>query len=339
MKELGYHLGLLGLSGVLALAVWTKDEEAPKPNLEQVEVWGGEPSGIQKITFDAGNRKVRIEAKSDGQGAYYVTTVDKEEAAPPPDPHGHGQAPKPMPPKAEAKKEHLVFVSVKTGEELAKSLAPLKALRTVGKIDPKRAEEFGFDKPEGTVKVTIGGREHALVIGGATPGGGERYAKYLANGEVFAVAGDITQNLMFAESRLMERELHGFKPEDVTRVRVSKGNKSRELSKVKEKTDGWADPAKPDKLDETAGNWMAKLGRLRVQEYVEKPAKQFKPEEAIVRVDYFEGSKSSGFIELFKVPGEKGNEFLAKTEYGRWYVKVLTSNAEQVESDLGSVLK
>jgi len=342
VRDLLYHLGLLGLAAVLAIAVWTKDEEAPKPELEQVEVWGGSPAHVQKIAFEGTSRKVRIEAKQDGQGAYYVTTVDKEESKSTPpghDPHdGHGHAPKP-PASGPAKKEHLVFVSVKQAEELVKQLAPLKAMRAVGKIDPKRAEEFGLDKPEGTIKVTIGGREHALVIGGATPGGVERYAKYLGNNEVFAVPGEIAQNLLFAESRLMEREMHGFKMEDVTRVRVSKGQKARELTRVKEKTEGWADPAKPDKLDETAGNWMTKLGRLRVQEYVEKPAKQLKPEEAVVRVDYYEGKKSIGFIELFKLPGEKGNEFLARTEYGRWFVKVLTSNAEQVENDLGSVLK
>jgi hypothetical protein len=342
VRDLVYHVGLLGLAAVLAIAVWTKDDEAPKPDVEQVQVWGGSPAGVQKITFEGSNRKVRMEAKQDGQGSYYVTTVDKEEINAPQahDPHdGHGHDAKPDVPKTPGKKEQLVFIAVKQAEELVKQLAPLKALRAVGKIDDKRAEEFGFDKPEGTLKVTLGGREHALVIGGATPGGVERYAKYLANNEVFAVPGEIAQNLLFAEARLIERELHGFKMEDVTRVQVSKGQKSRELTRVKDKTEGWADPSKPDKLDETAGNWMAKLGRLRVQEYVEKPSKPLKPEEAVVRVDYFEGKKNIGFIELFKLPGEKGNEFLARTEYGRWFVKVLTSNAEQVENDLGSVLK
>lgn len=341
MRDLVYHLGLLGLASALALSVWTKDDEAPKPNVEQVQVWGGAPAQVQKITFEGKNRKVRIEARSDGLGTYYVTHVDKEEPAPgsdPHPPHGHSAPKPPLAPKP-TKKEQLSFISVKSGAELVKSLAPLSALRSIGKIDAKRNEEFGLDKPEGTIKVTIGGREHALVIGGATPGGGERYAKYLGNDEVFAVPGDIAQSLMFAESRLLERELHAFKLEEVTRVKISKGGKSRDLTRIKDKTDSWGDPTQGDKLDQTAGNWMAKLGRLRVQEYVEKPAKPLKPEDAVVRVDYYESGKSIGFIELFKVPGEKGNDYLARTEYGRWFVKVLTTTAEQIENDLGSVLK
>ncbi len=68
---------------------------------------------------------------------------------------------------------------------------------------------------------------------------------------------------------------------------------------------------------------MTKVGRLRVMEYVEAPSAPLRPEDAIVRVEYFgAGNKTLGYVELFKVPSEKGNDYLARTEYGRWYVKV-----------------
>jgi len=35
----------------------------------------------------------------------------------------------------------------------------------------------------------------------------------------------------------------------------------------------------------------------------------------------------------------KGNDYLARTEWDRWYVKVPAATAEQIETDLGSVLK
>ena len=38
-------------------------------------------------------------------------------------------------------------------------------------------------------------------------------------------------------------------------------------------------------------------------------------------------------------PNAPKNDYLVKTEWGRWYVKVPANNAEQVENDLGSVLK
>src|SRR6185369_6017355 len=145
----------------------------------------------------------------------------------------------------------------------------------------------------------------------------------------------------FADSRLPERDLQAFKPEEATRVKVSKAGKSRDLSRVPDKNEGWADGATPTKLDETAGNWMTKLGRLHVQDWVEKPSAPPGPESLIVRVDYFAGSKALGSLELYRLgaAGDKSSEYLAKTEYGRWFAKVITSAAEQVDQDSASLVK
>ena len=355
MKQLAIHGALLVVSAGLAYSVWNRDEPQPEKQQATVEVWGGSQASFTRLSFEGKTRKVRLEAQKDASGFYYVGVVDKEDA---PDPHagmpGHddkdGKGPLKPPAAKEPKKETIRFVSVKAGETLVKALSPLNALRAVGKVDGSRNEEFGLDKPEGTLKVTIDGKEHVLVIGGTTPGGSERYAKYQKNGEVFAISGDIAQSLMFGDSRLPERELHGFKNEEVARVKVLKGAKARELVRLKEKNEGWADIASATKQDETAGNWMSKLGKLRGSDFVEKPAAPLKPEDAIVRVEYSDGSKSIGFVELYKLPAEPKpdapasatapkNDYLVRTEWGRWYVKVPASSAEQVENDLASVLK
>jgi Domain of unknown function (DUF4340) len=342
VKPLVLHGALLVVSAGLAYSVWNKDEAVPEKQQALVDVWGGSQGSFTKLSFEGKTRKVRLESQKDAQGYYYVGSVDKEDA-PPADPHAGVpgaplKAPEPAPTK-ESKKETSRFVSVKAGETLVKSLAPLQALRAVGKVEPARNEEFGLDKPEGTLKVTIDGKEHVLIIGGTTPGGSERYAKYQGNGEVFAISGEIAQSLMFGDSRLPERELHGFKNEDISKVRLEKAGKARELVRVKDKNEGWGDPSTPTKQDETAGNWMSKLGRLRGSDFVEKPSKPLRPEDAIVRVEYFNAGKSVGFVELYKLPGEKGNDYLARSEWGRWYVKVPATTAEQIETDLASVLK
>ena len=357
MKQLVVHGALLLVSAGLAYSVWNKDEPLPEKQQAMVDVWGGNQASFTRLSFEGKTRKVRLESQKDANGYYYVGVVDKEDAPDPhagmhgDDGHGHGKDGKgPLkPPEAkEPKKETIRFVSVKAGETLIKSLTPLKALRAVGKVDASRNEEFGLDKPEGTLKVTIDGKEHVLTIGGTTPGGSERYAKYQANGEVFAISGDIAQSLMFGDSRLPERDLHGFKNDEVARVKVSKAAKARELVRLKEKNEGWADLATPTKQDETAGNWMSKLNKLRGSEFVEKPQTAFKPEDAIVRVEYSDGSKQIGFVELYKQPAEvkpdapasaPKNDYLARTEWGRWYVKVPAATAEQIENDLASVLK
>ena len=52
------------------------------------------------------------------------------------------------------------------------------------------------------------------------------------------------------------------------------------------------------------------------------------------------GGRKLGFLELYKAAGEGGKpKFLVKTEHTRWYAEVIASAAEQVEQDLGSVVK
>jgi hypothetical protein len=335
LKGQGLHLGLLGVSSVLALLVWTRDDDAQlalKPS--EVEIWPGTPDSVTLLSFESATRKVRIEPKRDALGRWYVGTVDKDEPAFVSSPHGASAGG----PSSEPKHTTVRFVGIKAADELIRSLAPMHALRAVGKVEGTRAEEFGLDKPDGTLKLTVGGKPQTLTIGGATPGGSERYAR-TGNGDVYAISGDIVQNLLYAESRLLERDLEPFKPEEATRVKVSKAGKTRDLSRVPDKNEGWADSATPNKLDETAGNWMTKLGRLHVQDWLEKPSAKLGTDNIVVRVDYFAGSKALGSLELYRVPGEKGNEYLARTEYGRWFARIITSTAEQVDQDAASLVK
>jgi len=62
------------------------------------------------------------------------------------------------PPAPEKKKESISFVSVDQGNKLAESLAPLHAIRRLGRIEDARAAEFGFDKSEGKLLVSISAR-------------------------------------------------------------------------------------------------------------------------------------------------------------------------------------
>lgn len=337
MKGLTIHAAFFVLAAASAFTIWSRDETEQTSKEEQsFEVWAGAPDAVTRLSFEAKNRKVNLERREDALGDYYVGVVEKEDA-PRADPH----SPEPEPAaasKTPGKKSTVRFVSVKSGNELAEKLAPLKAVRKIGKVENNRAAEFGFDEPQGTLKLKLGGKDHTLVIGGATPGSREHYAKEQETGLVYAIPSEITQMLLAAESRLVERELHGFTDEDVARVKITRGGKSREIVVMADKKDAWADASTPDKLDETARNWMTKVGRLRVMEYVEKPEPAPKPSDLVVRLDYFDKKKSLGFLELYRVPGEK-KSYLARSEYGRWYVTILASAGEQVDNDVASVVK
>ena len=371
-KGLLLHGGLLVLAAVLALVVWTRSDKPVAEARDQVRVWSGAPGQVQRIEFHAERRTVTLVAHKDGHGRWYVATVDRTYQTPKPvekessadaagdagattskpgdagatatKPGDAGAAKPKTPPKPEMVTHHesTKFVSVQAADKLVKSLAPLMAYRSIGKVDKADEPDFGLDKPDGTLKVVVGGKTHTLVLGGTTPGGGDRYAREKETGLVYAIPGEISRDMMFAESRLVEHDLHGFKPDEVKRLRVAKGKAHREFVRIPDKLDAWAEAAAPTKLDETAGNWIDKLGKLRVMSFVDKPAVQPSPSDLVAEVDYENGSGDKlGRLELFKLPSTKGEKpgYLARSEYTRWYVKVLQSSAEQVDQDLDSILK
>jgi hypothetical protein len=336
MKSIVLHVGLLVLASAAAFSIWTREEKPEQDKTETVEVWGGAPEAVESVVFDGKQRSVKIQPKKDAVGRWYVVTMDKEIAVPAPRPSADAGAPPQAPPP---KHEITTFLSMKSGDELMKKLANMKAVRALGKADAGKLADYGLDKPEGTLKVKVGGKEQVLTIGAQTIGGTERYAKYATSGEIFALEGDLIQSLTFADSRLTERELHAFQNDEVKKITISKGGKKRDVVRVAEKKEAWADAATPNKPDETVVNWMTKVERLRAVEFVEKPAQPLAPDQAVVRVEYFAGPRSLGFLEVYKVNGEKGPEYLGRTEFTRWYVKLVASSAEQVEQDLGALLK
>jgi hypothetical protein len=331
------HLAALGVALVLAFSIWSRgDKPTESKNAAQVEIWSGSPERLERVRFESPRRTVTLEPRKDSTGRFYVVTVDKEDA---PKPSPHGAPPDAGAPETPGKRSTTRFVGVKQADELAGKLAPLNAVREVGSLASGRAEEFGFDKPEGTLKVKLAGIEQVLLIGGSTPGGQERYAKREPGGTVYAVSGDLVSDMLSAESRLLERSFHAFQDADVTRLRLARAGKTREVVSMADKKGAWADAAQPTKLDESIGNWLSKISRLNLSEYVETPSAPLTPEAAIVRIDYFAGTKTLGFFELYKLPAEKGNDYFVRTENSRWYAKVLATAGDQIEQDAGSIVK
>jgi hypothetical protein len=321
------HLGVLAVSLVTAVAMWTREKEPKALAAGDVVVWAGRSGDVERASYENKTRKVVVEAKKDQGGRYFTGTVEKETAAP----HtGDAGAPPP------ATRSTVGFVSVGPGDKLAEALGPLKALRALGKIGDDRTAEFGLAEPEATVTVRIGGVEHKLLVGATTPGGGDRYVRDPGSTEVYVVKGDTLRNLESAESLLIERDLHEWKDTEVVRARIDAGGKARELVRGgPESKRFWADAQSPDTNDETLGNWMSKLDRLRPTEFLlEGPEGR----ETLLKVEYT-GKKQLGWIEVVKVKGGDKPAFYVRTEHTRLYGKVVPTVAEQLEQDLGAIVK
>jgi hypothetical protein len=318
------HGAVLGASLLAAVGVWTREKEPKALAQGDVTVWSGRGGDLTSIAYESKLKKVTIEAKRDAAGRYFVGTVEREA----PQIGDAGVAGLPKPPVG--------FVSVGPAEKLADALAPFKALRALGKIGDDRAAEFGLTDPEATVTVRLAGAEKKLLVGGSTPGGGDRYVRLAGSGEVYVIKGEHIRSLESPDSLLIEREMHEWKDTEVTQARVEAGGKTRAL--VRGGPEGkrfWADPGSPETNDETLGNWMSKLDRLRPTEFAPAP---LPGQQTLLRIEYV-GKRGLGHLELVKVPGGEKPAYYVQTERTRLYGKVLANLAEQVEQDLPNIVK
>jgi hypothetical protein len=318
-RGLAVHVALLALAGGSAVWAWTRDKK-PALAATTVTVWNARPADVDRVAFEAKSpggeasrgKTVALESKKDGQGRYFVGSVEG--------------GPKPA-----------AFVSVAAGEKVAEAFAPLRAIREIGRVEGDHAADFGLNEPDGKLRVRVAGADHELTVGARTPGGGDRYVRDDASGIVYVLKGEATRDLEAGEGSLAEHDLHAFKDGDLDSVRISARGKAREvLRRGPESKRIWADPADPERADETVSNWLAKIDRLRPTEY---PVPQPASPEIVVRLEYKARGAQGAFFELAKVAGEPKPDYLVRTERTRQWAKAFTPVGEQVEQDLASVLR
>jgi hypothetical protein len=232
--------------------------------------------------------------------------------------------------------------------KLLDQFAPLRSPRAFGVLDPAKLKELGLEGSKRKLTVTAKGDTREYTIG-QPPGNGilEAFMRDNRDGRVYlmphGVLGDLT-----ASSRLVDKKLHAFEPIEFDRLVVTTGGKSRELVQTHRETPQTAQlasPKTPDKPDQMAKNWHDLVWRSFPMEVLgqgEVP-KDGSPTPA-ARIEYFDGKKSLGYIELAKAPENSvqqtdpaGNRttMFARTERTAGWVKLhvngsLTTDAEKI---------
>ena len=338
-KSLAVHGGLLAVAGLLAFRSWTKPTDTSAQHGE-VDLWSGTPDQVQEVRFESKVGVIRLHPREDSHGKYFIGEVKKN-----PDPNAKPPAPAnssapPVPPApAEPKLTH--FIATKDGADLVQELAPLRALRVLGKMTDAQKVDFGMDQDEGKLSVRYNGQEKQLVFGGPTPGGTDRYARELGTGNAYVVSGSILRDLTSADQRLTEHRMHQYEDSAVKKAKITAGSAARELVRSTEKKDAWTKPDAPAAKDETATNWMTKVDRLRVTSFeTEKLDPPPAPADMLLKIEYWDERKPIGFIELVRRPSATGDkpEYVVRTETTRWYASVIRSAGEQIEQDMKSVV-
>jgi len=232
-------------------------------------------------------------------------------------------------------------------DKLLELFAPLRSVRALGKVDDAKAKELGLTDSKKSLTVTARGTAVKFTIGGTSYGGGDSYVRD-PEGRVFLISQRLISDFEFAESRLMERRLHRFDRADFDRLEVTVGAKKRVLlqkSRQDQQNFFFTEEATPDKRDDTLKNWVEKVMRMAINDYVAQgeepqpvttaPMSGAATMGDIVTLRFFDGRKDLGSAVLSRYQNPKTNqvEYFARTETTIGQVRLLTATAESAIQD------
>jgi uncharacterized protein DUF4340 len=180
-------------------------------------------------------------------------------------------------------------------------IAPLRASRALGTLDATKLKDLGLDTTKKHIEIVGRGMRRRFAIAPAPPGGTDPYIRDEQDGRVYVIARNILTELQSASVNLVERRLHSFPIEDIDRLVVSAGGKTKEYrgARLGELPGIRLSAPGSDTADETAKNWHDRVWNLFPAEVMGKGELPTggAPRTAI-RVDYFSRGRPLGWVEL-----------------------------------------
>lgn len=340
------YLGVLLASLALAYLTWV---EKPKTPGETVTVLPCKKGEVLELTYEAKDQTVTFskqKSRHSGESSWWVEIARSPEAS-------VAEASGPDEPDSQEGATPVIEV-FKANDRLQAEIdkfCPWKALRSLGKLEAGKQEEFGLTESVESLIIERATGPRAFRLGATTFGPKDRYVVDDETSEAFLVAGQGLGDLVRPKSRFMERSLHAFKTEEIARVRLRAGQREKELvQQISEeaKEQGWADSRSPEEPKVLFRNWIRRLSALRPTDYVGAPADVegagcVAPAGSSqeLSLTFFSPSKEIGFLTLYKGEGtdEKGDAtYYACSEHSEIVVIVPKTQAEALLKDLEDVL-
>jgi hypothetical protein len=271
--------GLATVGLVLAYTTWQREPERAAGEVVIMEATRNE---VERIHYDDGTRTADVERGRGGaEPALWIKV---------------GPGPQGKPPARTMRGNE-------AAEKLMNEFAPLRGARALGALDKAKLKELGFETSKKKIEVTARGQKRTFAVAGA--GFGSSYLKDERDGRVYVSAGTVVSDLDAASSRLVDRLLHEFKPQEFDQVTIVHGAKRRELVTAQPTSPTvprLSPKANPGKVDDRASNWHEKLWRLFPVDVLGKdelPAGG-RPEVAL-RIEYGWKKQSKGWVELARI--------------------------------------
>jgi hypothetical protein len=285
--------GLALVALVLAYTTWQRPAETQAGEVFVVDITKND---LQKVRFEDQEAKSWSElAKGkDDEGAFITLRLSGFDSTGAALPSGH--------PGIALKQPERLIRANETGEKLFERFAPMRGQRSLGVLDAAKLKELGLDKTKKFVEITARGGKRRFAIVSAPPGGDNPYIQDAQDKKVYIVPRAVLSDLQAASTNLPERRLHSFRIEDVDKVTLSAGGKTRELVATRiEDFPGirLAPAATPDKPDPTLKNWHDRVFSLFPTEVLgqgEVPASG--APNVVIKLEYFSRGRRIGWTEL-----------------------------------------
>ena len=308
-KSLVGHATLAVVASALAYVAWT----APKPDKDDTVIMvPGAADKLTNILWHEDGWDVSVAREGEGVNVTAAKTGAAIVATP------------------EASKS---FPGSKEAEDLFGKLAPLKAARALGKLDPEHIKAMGLETPKSSLTLKFGATDKKVEVGDAAYGTGDFYGR-TAEGDIFLIPAATLSTVRRGGASLMDRGLIAVKEEKVEHLTITGTTGGRELVQrfAEDRTKAfYADPAEPEAKLETAGNWLNRLFRLRVVDMV-SDAPTGTP---VVEVELFGAKGSLGTLKIWSA-GDK--TALAQSSRFKSMVSVSKAEVDALVKDLDSVV-
>ena len=346
-------LALAGL--VFAYQTWTRPAvvEVARP-VDDVVLLQCNPEQLESIEIEFPTHSVLLRP-DEARTGYWITSTPaaakKAQAAAGAD-AGAGEAAKPPELKgvrAVTATAPVTFRGNPMTPSLLKQLLPARALRDLGRLDPSRDADFGFDKAGTTYTVKCGGQELVLTVAGRTYGNNDHYVRDRKTGKTYLMLGQPFNDLQAAQYKLMQQELHTFRLDEVDEAIVTAGGRSKRLLQRDRALRGkaqWVDAAKPDQRNETFGNWLVRVAALNARSYMPRTSKPgdeadtpLPPPVTVLQIEYKLEGKPKGKLEVARIDNPNGERyFYARSEATATWVTLYGSAFKEVEADIPLVV-
>lgn len=274
--------GLAALGLVVAYTTWQREPERAPGEVVVVDV---NKSDVTSVRIDDGSGKTtELERRKEGDEEPRVWLKLSADA--------------------KAKRPAREVPGNEGADRLWDKFAPLHATRSLGVLKADKLKELGLDAPKKKLELTARGVKHTFAIGSSPYGVSDPYVKDEQDGRVYVLGGGLINDVESAGTRLVDRQLHAFKPGDFDTVTISAGGKSRTLQAPQAENQFAAKliNAKTGKPDDLAKNWHDKIWRMMVTDVLGKgEAPTTGSPEVACKIEYKWHGKPKGFVELGRI--------------------------------------